>query len=99
MALASFADGSYLEAIAVQPKADPKALDRHEWAPFLKEDAAPCGWAVQTRDLAADREHLKPQASRFRSLYAPGGDGRMECAWSGRRRISGQASAAVSFRS
>jgi hypothetical protein len=59
MALASFADGSYLEAIAVQPKADLKALDRHEWAAFLKEDAAPCGWAVQTRDLAADGEHLK----------------------------------------
>jgi hypothetical protein len=59
MALASFADGSYLELIAVQPKADPRALDRHEWAPFLKEDAAPCAWAVRTRDLAADRQRLQ----------------------------------------
>src|SRR3954471_20616094 len=39
MALASFSDGSYLEAIAVQPTADPKAMERHEWARFLKEDA------------------------------------------------------------
>ena len=59
MALASFADGSYLEAIAVQATADPKALDRHEWAQFLKEDATPCGWAVQTKDLAADRKRLQ----------------------------------------
>src|SRR3982751_2670190 len=42
MALASFADGSYLEAIAVQAKADPQALERHEWAPFLKGNATPC---------------------------------------------------------
>src|SRR4051812_29881026 len=59
MALASFADGSYLEAIAVQPKADPKAIDRHEWAQFLKGDAMPCGWAVQTKDLAAERHRLQ----------------------------------------
>src|SRR6476469_3416223 len=59
MALASFADGSYLEAIAIQPKADPKAVDRHEWAQFLKEDGTPCAWAVQTNDLAADRKRLK----------------------------------------
>jgi hypothetical protein len=59
MALASFADGSYLEAIAVQPTADPKALDRHEWAQFLKEDATPCAWAVQTNDLSAERKRLQ----------------------------------------
>ena len=59
MALASFSDGSYLEAIAVQPTADPKALDHHEWAQFLKEDAMPCAWAVQTKDLAADRRRLQ----------------------------------------
>jgi hypothetical protein len=53
MALSSFPDGSYLEAIAVQPTADPKALDRHEWAQFLKEDAMPCAWAIQSGDLKA----------------------------------------------
>src|SRR5689334_1453228 len=47
MALASFPDGSYLEAIAVQANADPAALDHHEWAPFLKQDSAVCAWAIQ----------------------------------------------------
>ncbi len=59
MALASFPDGSYLEAIAVQAKADPQALARHEWAQFLKEDSTPCAWAVQTKDLAAERRRLQ----------------------------------------
>jgi hypothetical protein len=59
MALASFPDGSYLEAIAVQPNADPKALEKHEWAQFLKGDAMPCGWAVQTKDVAAERRRLQ----------------------------------------
>ena len=31
MALASFPDGSYLELIAIQPKADPAALAAHYW--------------------------------------------------------------------
>jgi hypothetical protein len=59
MALASFPDGSYLEAIAVQPKADPAALDRHEWARFLKESSVICAWAVQSSDIAADRKRLQ----------------------------------------
>src|SRR4051794_35372507 len=59
MALASFPDGSYLELIAVQATAGPHALDRHEWAQFLKTDGMPCGWAVQTKDLAADRQRLQ----------------------------------------
>jgi hypothetical protein len=59
MALASFSDGSYLEAIAIQPNADSQAVDRHEWAQFLKENAMPCAWAVQTKDLAADRRRLQ----------------------------------------
>jgi hypothetical protein len=59
MALASFPDGSYLEAIAVQPSAAPGVADRHEWAPFLKQDSIPCAWAVQTGDLGAERERLQ----------------------------------------
>jgi hypothetical protein len=58
MALASFPDGSYLEAIAVQPAADPAAIDRHEWAPFLKTESTVCAWAVQDNDLASARKRL-----------------------------------------
>ena len=36
MALASFPDGSYLELIAIQPKADPAALAAHYWHKFWK---------------------------------------------------------------
>ena len=32
MALTSFPDGSYLELIAIQPNADPKALAAHYWS-------------------------------------------------------------------
>src|ERR1051325_6473241 len=46
MALASVRDGSYLEAIAAQAAADAAGLEKHEWARFLKEDAAACAWAV-----------------------------------------------------
>jgi hypothetical protein len=59
MALVSFPDGSYLELIALQPNADPQAVDRHEWASFLKADAEPCAWAVRERDLDAEVQRLK----------------------------------------
>src|SRR5689334_21782694 len=44
MSLTSFPDGSYLEAIGVQPKAYPQALAMHEWAKFLAGTAAACAW-------------------------------------------------------
>src|SRR5450432_443374 len=59
MALVSFPDGGYLELIAQQPNADPQAVDRHEWASFLKADAEPCAWAARETDLAAEIERLK----------------------------------------
>jgi hypothetical protein len=59
MALVSFPDGSYLEAIALQPKADPKGAAQHEWARFLKESAMPAAWAVQTATLAGDAQRLR----------------------------------------
>jgi hypothetical protein len=59
MALVSFPDGGYLELIALQPNADPQAVDRHEWARFLKADAEPCAWAVRGTDLAAEVQRLK----------------------------------------
>ena len=58
MALASFPDGSYLELIAIQPDADPKAMAEHTWNKFLNGDAGPCGWAVQVPDVSAEARRL-----------------------------------------
>ncbi len=57
MALASFPDGTYLEAIALQTKSEDgllfaAAVDRHEWAKFLKTPGMPAAWALQAPDLA-----------------------------------------------
>jgi hypothetical protein len=59
MSLASFPDGSYLELIAVRPGADPKAVEAHTWARFLKEAAVPCAWAAQVSDLSAEAARLR----------------------------------------
>jgi hypothetical protein len=59
MALASFPDGSYLEAIAVRQGAAVDAVARHEWAAFLEQSGMPCAWAVQSADLAADAARLR----------------------------------------
>jgi len=53
MALASFPDGSYLEAITLQTNPDAAAVDRHEWAKFLKSPGMPAAWALQAEDLAS----------------------------------------------
>src|SRR5690348_10643628 len=44
MALVSFPDGSYLELMALQPNADPKAVDEHVWAKYLRGNAGPAAW-------------------------------------------------------
>jgi hypothetical protein len=59
MALASFPDGSYLELIAIQPKADPAALAAHYWHKFMESDAGPCAWAVRPPDLSAEVARLR----------------------------------------
>ena len=59
MALTSFPDGSYLELIAIQPQADPKALAAHEWHKLLESDGGPCAWAVRPSDLPAEAERLR----------------------------------------
>src|SRR5215468_5748717 len=41
MALASFPDGSYLELIAIQPKADPAAA-ASPWNKCMQANAGPC---------------------------------------------------------
>ena len=59
MALTSFPDGSYLELIAIQPQADPKAVAAHEWRKFLEGDAGPTAWAVRPADLAREVDRLR----------------------------------------
>lgn len=59
MALVSFADGSYLELIAVQPNADSKAVASHYWAKQMEDDAGPCAWAVRAKDLAEEVKRLQ----------------------------------------
>jgi hypothetical protein len=58
MSLVSFPDGSYLELIAIQPNADPKALAAHEWKKFLEGDAGPTSWAVRPADFSAEVARL-----------------------------------------
>jgi hypothetical protein len=59
MALASFPDGSYLELIAIQPKADAQAVAAHDWARQMEADAGPCAWAVRVKDMAAEIKRLQ----------------------------------------
>jgi hypothetical protein len=59
MALTSFPDGSYLELIALQPNADPKAVAAHEWHKFLEGDAGPTAWAVRPADLRAEVQRMR----------------------------------------
>jgi len=59
MALTSFPDGSYLELIAVQPNADPKAVAAHYWSPKMKANAGPAAWAVRSADAAAEVKRLQ----------------------------------------
>jgi hypothetical protein len=59
MALVSFPDGSYLELMALQAGADPRAVDKHEWSKFLQGNAGPCAWAARVKDIAAEVQRLK----------------------------------------
>jgi hypothetical protein len=62
MALASFPDGSYLELIAIQPKADAAALAEHYWHKFMEADAGPCAWAIRPADFGGEVERLRKAA-------------------------------------
>jgi hypothetical protein len=59
MALISFPDGSYLELIAPQPSADPKALATHIWSRQMTENAGPCAWAIRVSDLDSEVKRLR----------------------------------------
>src|SRR5579884_3778597 len=74
MALTSFPDGSYLELIAIQPQADPKAVAANQWHRCLETNGGPCGWAVQIGNGAhqlsrwvVSRTDRHPAASRSES--------------------------------
>ena len=71
MALVSFADGSYLELMALRADADPRLVDENAWAKFLKGDSGPCAWALRANDIAAEVQRLKeagiPVAAPLRS--------------------------------
>jgi len=59
MALSSFPDGSYLELMGLQAKADARLVDEHVWGKFLKGNAGPCAWAVREKDMAAEVKRLQ----------------------------------------
>lgn len=59
MAITSFPDGSYLELIALQPDADPKAVAAHYWSKQMEHDAGACAWAIRPRDMAAEMARLR----------------------------------------
>jgi len=59
MSIASFADGSYIELIAIQPSADPAAVRQHAWSRFLESDAGPCAWAIRSSGVDAEVQRLR----------------------------------------
>jgi catechol 2,3-dioxygenase-like lactoylglutathione lyase family enzyme len=59
MALISFPDGSYLELIAIQPKADPAAVAASPWQKCMEGNAGPCAWASRPADLNAEAGRLR----------------------------------------
>src|ERR1700686_257354 len=59
MALVSFPNGSYLELIAIQPKANPDAVAAHVWAKHIEGNAGPCAWAVRVKDMPAEVKRLQ----------------------------------------
>lgn len=59
MSLVSFPDGSYLELMGLQPRADPKAIDAQPWAKFLRGNAGPTAWALREKDIDAEVARLK----------------------------------------
>src|SRR5258708_10554563 len=78
MALTSFPDGSYLELIAIQPKADLAAVSEHVWSKFLEGNAGPCAWATRVEHIDEAAKPLKngrkrPDGVQLESDTAQGG--------------------------
>jgi catechol 2,3-dioxygenase-like lactoylglutathione lyase family enzyme len=58
MAVASFPDGSYLELMGIQARADPAAAAAHVWSQFLRDNAGPAAFAIRVPDAGAEIERL-----------------------------------------
>jgi hypothetical protein len=58
MALASFPDGSYLELMGIQQRADPAAVKAHTWGRFLTDNGGPCAFALRVTDVNAEIQRL-----------------------------------------
>ena len=72
MALVSFANGSYLELIAIQPKADPAAVAAHGWGKQMEENAGPCAWAVRVKDVGAELRRLQAAGVKVGAIEKSG---------------------------
>jgi hypothetical protein len=59
MALASFPDGSYLEFMGIQARADRTAVAAHTWSNFLRNNGGPCAFALRVPDVGAEVARLK----------------------------------------
>jgi catechol 2,3-dioxygenase-like lactoylglutathione lyase family enzyme len=59
MALVSFPDGSYLELMGIQAKADPAAVSMHVWSKSLQNNGGPCAFALRVADIDAEVRQLK----------------------------------------
>jgi hypothetical protein len=59
MALVSFPDGSYLELMGIQAKAEPAAVAKHEWHTCLVEKPGPCAFALRVNDMVREVGELK----------------------------------------
>jgi hypothetical protein len=64
MALVSFPDGSFLELMGIQAKADPAAVAGHVWSKFLRNDAGACAFALRVTDLSGEVARLKSAGIR-----------------------------------
>jgi hypothetical protein len=64
MALASFADGSYLELMGIQDKADPAAVKAHTWSQSLRENGGPCAFALRVADVNTEIRRLSSAGIR-----------------------------------
>jgi len=72
MALSTFSDGSYLELIAAQPKADPVALMHHEWSAQIQGNAGPGAWAARVADIGVERSRLQAAGVQVSELEKSG---------------------------
>jgi hypothetical protein len=58
MALVSFPDGSYLELMGLQTRADPAAVAAHTWSKFLRNNLGPCAFALRVADVGVELARL-----------------------------------------